>query len=205
MKIADRLTRVFFEQPTLEVAKKLLGQRLVRIGPDQARLSGIILETEAYIGRDDLACHARSGKTARNMSMWDDPGRTYVYFIYGMHWMLNIVTEIAGLPAAVLIRSILPLEGTEQMAKMRNNPPLQELVNGPAKLCQALNIDRGLDGHDLCSPESRIFIEVEGTPGPNSVTSGPRVGLSSVPEPWKSKAWRFCLDPQIQHRGIPQH
>ncbi|MCH7587478.1 MAG: DNA-3-methyladenine glycosylase [Chloroflexi bacterium] len=195
MKNAARLTRDFFEQPTLQVAINLLGQHLVRIRPGHARVAGVIVETEAYIGSEDLACHARSGKTARNMSMWGDPGRSYVYFVYGMHWMLNIVTASAGLPAAVLIRSIFPLEGIEQMARRRNNQPLEELANGPAKLCQAFDIDGALDGHDLCNPESKIFIEAAETPAPESVTSGPRVGLNSVPEPWKSKPWRFCLNP----------
>ena len=194
MKIAGRLSEGFFEQPTLLVAEKLLGQRLVRIEDDHARLSGIIIETEAYIGTDDLACHGKSGKTPRNKSIWGDPGRAYVYFIYGIHWMFNIVTESAGFPAAVLIRGILPLEGTGQMAKRRNKQSQNVLTNGPAKLCQALNIDRAMDGHEVCGPDAKIFIEVEETPDFSSVTTGPRVGLNSVPEPWKSKPWRFCLE-----------
>src|SRR6266852_3708761 len=105
-----RLARRFFARPTLQVARELLGQRLVRMS-NGVRLAGRITETEAYIGQTDLACHARFGLTPRSQVMFGPPGRAYVYFTYGMHWMLNIVTEAEGSPAAVLIRGIRADDG----------------------------------------------------------------------------------------------
>jgi DNA-3-methyladenine glycosylase len=189
----DRLPRTFFERPTLRVAKSLLGTRLVRIEKGGERTSGIIVETEAYIGRDDLACHAKAGKTARNQSMWGPPGVAYVYFTYGMHWMLNFVTEVQGYPAAVLLRGIVPDEGFSRISKRRSGRRPTELTDGPAKICQALRIDRSFDGHDLCTSRSKLFIEKIGSAPRSGVTTGPRVGLNNVPEPWKSKPWRFQL------------
>ncbi len=172
------------------VARDLLGRMLVR-KLDGIRLSGIIVETEAYQGQEDQASHARAGLTARTSIMYGPPGRAYVYFTYGMHWMLNCSTEPEGLPAAVLLRAIQPLEGLEQIASRRPGQPPQQWCNGPAKLCQALAIDQKLNGTDLCNPEGELWIET-GEPAPdNQVTTGPRVGIFSVPEPWFSKPWRF--------------
>lgn len=149
------------------------------------------METEAYVGPEDLGCHARAGRTARNASMWGPPGHAYVYFTYGMHWMLNIVTEPEGFAAAVLLRAVAPVEGVETMRKLRGLDWEGSLTDGPAKLCQAMSIDRKLDGHDLCRPSSRLFLE-PGEPFADArITTGPRVGLFSVPEPWKSIPWRF--------------
>jgi DNA-3-methyladenine glycosylase len=189
-----RLPRNFFARPTLTVARQLLGQRLVRLEPNGERLTGLIVEAEAYIGSQDLGCHAKAGRTERNAAMWGPPGHAYVYFTYGMHWMLNAVTEADGFPAAVLIRGLFPTEGLATMRQRRSRRPL---ADGPAKLCQALDIDRNLNGHDLCGPQARLFIE-ERPQVPNAfVTSSPRVGLNTVPEPWKSKPWRFLV--QHQH------
>jgi DNA-3-methyladenine glycosylase len=190
-----RLARSFFDRPTLEVARELLGQRLVRLEEGDLRTSGLIIETEAYIGTEDLGCHARVGHTTRNHSMWGPPGHTYVYFTYGMHWMLNVVTEGEGNPAAVLIRSLVPKEGLERMRERRAGRDDPELADGPAKLCQALAIDRSLDGHDLCHPSSILFVEVEDQVAEDEVLIGPRIGLNSVPEPWKSIPWRFRINP----------
>jgi DNA-3-methyladenine glycosylase len=175
----------------LAVARELLGQRLVRIEKDGSRLSGRIIETEAYIGSEDLGCHAKAGLTTRNASMWGPPGCAYVYFTYGMHWMLNFVTEEAGFPAAVLIRALLPEEGLAGMRRRRAGRPDGELARGPAKLCLALAVDRRFDGHDLCSPKATLFLEACPAVPDHAVTTGPRVGLSTVPEPWRSKPWRF--------------
>jgi DNA-3-methyladenine glycosylase len=190
MSAEMRLERSFYARPTLIVARQLLGKRLVRIEPSGDRLSGWIVEAEAYIGSEDLGCHAKSGRTARNRSMWGPAGHAYVYFTYGMHWMLNVVTEAEGFPAAVLIRALLPLEGIETMQRRRSG---KALADGPAKLCQALAIDRNLDGRDLCSSEAELFIENEPEIEEPFVTSTPRVGLNSVPEPWKSIPWRFLV------------
>ena len=197
----SRLPRAFFARPTLDVARGLLGQRLVRVERGR-RLSGRIVETEAYIGQEDLGCHARVGRTARNEVMWGAPGHAYVYFTYGMHWMLNVVTEDDGRPAAVLLRGLAPLEGLLAMRRRRGGAPEEHLTDGPAKLCQALAVDRSFNGHDLCAARPRLFIERGRTPEPVKVTVGPRVGLNSVPEPWKSKPWRFRLvaagDPSME-------
>jgi DNA-3-methyladenine glycosylase len=189
---AARLTREFFGLPTLQVARGLLGKRLVRVD-NGLRLAGYIVEAEAYIGEADLGCHAKAGRTRRTQVMYSAPGHAYVYFTYGMHWMLNFVTEPAGSPAAVLIRAIFPSEGVEQMAARRVGQPTEHWTDGPAKLCQAMGIDKQLNGSDACDPQTVLFVE-EGVLVPDSsVTTGPRVGLYSVPEPWKSVPWRFIV------------
>jgi len=185
----------------------------VKLKSDGRRLSGLIVEAEAYIGQEDKGCHASAGITARNGTMWGPPGHAYVYFTYGMHWMLNLVTEAAGRPAAVLLRALLPVDGISEMRGRRMawrqsrgiltpapwedetvrvaiNPA--QFTDGPAKICQALDIDRDWDAHDLCRPDSRLFVEKR--PTIRGVTTGPRVGLNSVVEPWKSIPWRFRVD-----------
>lgn len=188
-----RLTRRFFARSTLAVARALIGQRLVKVETGGRRLSGRIIETEAYIGVEDLGCHARAGRTRRNESMWGPAGRAYVYFTYGMHWMLNLVTEAEGFPAAVLIRALHPEEGEAWMRRRRGALPERLLTDGPAKLCQALALDGRWDGHDLCRPEARLFVERVGGVPAARISTGPRVGLERVPEPWKGRPWRFRL------------
>lgn len=189
--MSGRVQRSFFARPTLLVARELLGQRLVRLERGR-RLSGLIVETEAYIGEADLGCHARAGRTARTEVMYGPPGCAYVYFTYGRHWMLNVVTEAEGFPAAVLIRALSPVEGLATMRRRRRRP-LPELTDGPAKLCQALGIDRRFNGHDLCAPGALLFLERGPGRGRAQIAAGPRVGLNSVPEPWKSAPWNFRL------------
>jgi DNA-3-methyladenine glycosylase len=185
-----RLPRLFFACPTLTVARAVLGMRLVRVEAGK-RISGAITEAEAYIGETDLGCHAHAGRTPRTAIMYGPPGHAYVYFTYGMHWMLNFVTEAEEFPAAVLIRAIQPLEGQEIIAARRKGRPQAEWTDGPAKICQALGIDSRLNGVDLCAPQAELFVE-EGDPiSDQCVTISPRVGLNSVPEPWKSMPWRF--------------
>jgi DNA-3-methyladenine glycosylase len=186
----NRLGREFYARSTLLVARELLGMRLVKI-EGKARIAGLISETEAYVGETDQGCHARAGLTRRTQVMYGPSGHSYIYFTYGMHWMLNIVTEREGFPAAVLIRAIEPIEGLEVIANRRNGRPPNQWTDGPAKLCQALGIDAALHGVDLCVPGAELFVEI-GDPIPDeSVTIGPRVGLNNVPEPWKSIPWRF--------------
>jgi DNA-3-methyladenine glycosylase len=178
----------FYARSTLTVARELIGARLVRI-LEGVRLAGLIVETEAYIGEDDLGCHAKSGKTKRNAAMYGLPGSAYVYFTYGHHWMLNAVTEREGFPAAVLLRGIDPLEGSEVMSRRRSGRD----TLGPGKLTQALGMDGLLNGVDLCTQDSGFWIEA-GTPvASDDITTGPRVGLYTVPEPWKSMPWRFLM------------
>lgn len=193
-----RLDRAFFDRPTLVVARDLLGQRLVRLERGQ-RLAGLITETEAYVGENDLACHARAGRTPRTAVMFGPPGMAYVYFTYGMHWLLNIVTEAEGFPAAVLVRGMLPVEGEAAMRRRRAGhvngrqppTPLGRLTNGPAKVAQALGIDGGWNGHDLCGRKAQLFVERAEPPRGYAIVAGPRVGLNKTPEPWKSMAWNF--------------
>jgi DNA-3-methyladenine glycosylase len=136
--------------------------------------------------------------------MWGDPGHAYVYFTYGMHWMLNLVTERTGFPAAVLVRALIPLEGQSRILARRPGPPWSELCNGPAKLCQAYEIDQRFDGLDLCLHESSLFIEQAKTIPDSAVTLGPRVGLNKVDEPWKSIPWRFRVDPSFARTLQPE-
>jgi len=189
---SNRLLREFFNQPTLSVARQLLGMRLVRV--DQGvRLAGTIIEVEAYRGEEDQGCHAKAGRTRRTEVMYGSPGHAYVYFTYGMHWCLNFVTEAEGFPAAVLLRGIDPTEGLEIIATRRSGQPQKLWTNGPGKVCQALGINGRLNGADLCAAGAELFLE-GGEPIPDeSVTIGPRVGLNSVPEPWKSIPWRFLI------------
>jgi DNA-3-methyladenine glycosylase len=186
----------------LEVAPFLLGKMLVRkIG--NTYMGGLIKEAEAYMGEGDLGCHAKAGKTPRTGVMYGPPGRAYVYFTYGMHWMLNAVTCPENQPAAVLIRSILPQFGVDHMQKFRPFPPgktnrekASDWTDGPAKLCQALNITREQNAVDLCSPDSGLYIADVGVKiPPIAISQSPRIGLNTVPEPWKSKPWRWLVDP----------
>lgn len=195
-----RLERAFFRRDTLKVARELLGKRLVRLEQGR-RLAGIITEAEAYRGEEDQGCHAKAGLTPRIRVMYGPPGHAYVYFTYGMHWMLNFVTEAEGYPAAVLIRAILPVEGAEVIAARRGKQPRAHWTDGPAKICQALNIDKRFNGADLCAAEARLFVE-EGRPIPDeNVTTGPRVGFNNVPEPWNSIPWRFLAQLDHQQRA----
>jgi DNA-3-methyladenine glycosylase len=186
----NRLGREFFARYTVQVARELLGKRLVRLDGGE-QLAGLLVETEAYVGEEDRGCHARAGLTPRTRVMYGLPGYAYVYFTYGMHWMLNFVTEREGFPAAVLIRAIQPTEGLAVIAARRDGRPPSQWTDGPAKLCQALGIDGALHGTDLCVPVAELYVEGGESIPDEAVTIGPRVGLTNVPEPWKSIPWRF--------------
>ncbi len=129
----------FYARETELVARELLGATL-ECTVRGARCSGRIVETEAYTGEEDLACHAAAGRTARTEILYGPPGYAYVYFIYGMHWCVNAVTRRAGLPSAVLVRALEPLDGIEAMRRRRHGRRDSELTNGPGKLCEALGI-----------------------------------------------------------------
>ncbi len=188
ISVVKILPREFYNRPTLTVARDLIGARLVRV-LEGVKLSGLITETEAYISENDLACHCKAGRTARTAVMYEEPGHAYVYFTYGNHWMLNVVTERVGFPAAVLIRAIQPMEGVDIMMERRHGRD----TFGPGKLCQAMGITKLENGVDLTKKSGELWIE-EGVKVPNSlVTKGPRVGLNNTPEPWLSKPWRFLV------------
>jgi DNA-3-methyladenine glycosylase len=182
-------------QPVQQVARALLGQRLVRLVNGQ-RVAGLIVEAEAYDGESDLACHARSGKTERNRIMYAQGGLAYVYFTYGMHWMLNCVCGPADYPAAVLLRGILPTENLAFIGKQRAGIPEKSWCNGPAKLTKALCIDREQNGADLCSQKDGLFIEKGPEIPEKLVEYTPRIGIQYAGEPWVSKPWRCVVSAQ---------
>lgn len=182
----------YFASPAL-VARQLLGQLLV-VQTGDHRVSGIIIETEAYDGEQDGACHARSGKTARNAPLYGPPGLAYIYFTYGMHWLTNVVVCPENYPAGVLIRAILPKEGIAAIAERRGKQPRRLWCNGPAKLSQALALTGEQNGLAYFDPASPLRIERGITVPENVVQTGPRIGINYAPEPWLSMPWRFWVE-----------
>jgi len=170
----EALKRDFYERDTEIVAKELLGKVLVHRLPE-GDVTGRIVETEAYFGNGDPASHASRGKTPRNSIMFGPPGHAYVYFNYGMHYLFNVVTEKEGVPGAVLIRALEPLDGIDFMFKKRKVKELKLLTNGPAKLTQALGIDISHNGLDLVNGE--IFI-CDDKKAAFNIISASRIGIS---------------------------
>lgn len=195
-----RLSRAVYRIDAVTLAQKLLGTMIVRIMDDGQRLSGIIVETEAYLGVEDRACHSYGGRrTPRNEAMYGRPGTSYVYFTYGMHHCFNVVCGEVGEPVAVLIRAIEPVDGIERMIRHRGSRGLREpmaerdLCSGPARLCQALAIDRELNGVDL-TRSSRLWIEQSRRKIPDgSLSSGPRIGVDYA-GPWAALPLRFWVE-----------
>lgn len=188
----ERYSSEFYQQVAPVVAPALLGAVLVRM-IDGRRVSGKIVETEAYHTQDDLASHARSGKKPRNLPMWEMPGRAYVYFTYGMHWLFNVVCEPENHPAAVLIRALEPLEGLDLMAHHRAGRKQREWTSGPARLTQALQISGVNNRADLTSSHDSLWIESGERVSPAIIEQGARIGLGNVPEPWLSIGWRWWI------------
>lgn len=186
------LNQSFYNRPTLDVACDLLGKKLVR-HIDGVELSGIIVETEAYCGRHDSACHAYRGQTRRNAVMFGPPGHAYVYFTYGMHYLLNLVTEDEGNPCAVLIRAIEPLSGVDEMQQRRKQRN-KNLTDGPAKLCQALSIDTSLNGWDLTQGRQLWVEKYQDVPSAG-ICSTPRIGIDYAQKKDREALWRFCMKP----------
>jgi DNA-3-methyladenine glycosylase len=180
----DKLPRAFYERPTLEVAADLLGKLLVRVKNGKVT-AGKIVELEAYRSSDDAASHAYRQQTPRNALMFGEPGRAYVYFIYGMYYCVNVVTETHGVAGACLIRALEPVEGIPQMKKRRGLSHLHELANGPGKLCLAMAIDKRLNGEDLLG-ESIYILDHE---KPLTIKRSPRIGIKAATE----KPWRFFI------------
>jgi DNA-3-methyladenine glycosylase len=156
MKPLVPLPRKFYEPSAKVVAPKLLGHWLIRETPS-GHCGGPIVEVEAYL-KGDPAAHSYVGLTKRNLVMWGPPGHSYVYFIYGNHFCVNAVCRPAGAAEAILIRAVEPVVGLELMQSRRVVPNAQLLTNGPGKLCVAMDIDRSLDGADLCDASSPLFI-----------------------------------------------
>jgi DNA-3-methyladenine glycosylase len=152
----------------------------------------MIVEAEAYDGESDTACHASRGRTGRNEVMYGPPGHAYVYFTYGMHWMLNAVTGPGGEPAAVLIRAVEPVEGIEKIRAIRGRPD-RELTSGPARTCAALKIDRKLNRTDLVRG-SRLVIERFRSFPDSAVSRGRRIGIDYAARKDRNAPWRFWLE-----------
>jgi DNA-3-methyladenine glycosylase len=194
------LPRSFYARPTLEVARDLLGAVLVR-HLDGHLLAGRIVEAEAYVGEEDPACHASHGLTPRTEVMYGPPGYSYVYFTYGMHYMLNVVTEPKGFPAAVLIRGVEPLAGIEQMRRKRSCSSDLLLTNGPARICSAFEIDLRLNCSDLTRPPLLIAEPSERERDQTqTIQWTPRIGIRKG----RSRHWRCFLqgNPYVS-RGRP--
>ena len=188
-----KLKRDFYTRTdTLLVARELLGKRLVVPAPTGERVSGRIVETEAYLGAEDRAAHSYGGRrTARTETMFAIGGTVYVFFVYGMHHQFNVVTGPEGQPHAVLIRAVEPEEGIESMRERRPARTDRELTSGPGKLCRALAIDLTHDGEDLRG--RRIWLEDAGARlAPEDIAAGPRIGVAYAGED-AHRPWRFWV------------
>jgi DNA-3-methyladenine glycosylase len=193
------LSREFYDRPTLDVARDLVGKVLVhrRRG---VRTSGVIVEVEAYIGESDPACHAAPGRTRRNEPLYGPPGFAYVYLNYGIHALVNAVTESSGSAAAVLIRALEPLDGIPTMRRRRARPMKgrrgrpavaiedHDLCRGPGNLTMAMGITLRENELDLCG--SRLFVEDQDARGTARIVWGPRIGIRVGTE----RPWRACLE-----------
>jgi len=206
---AVKLPRSFYDRPTLDVARDLIGKVLVhdRRG---VRTSGVIVEVEAYVGESDPACHAAPGPTPRNAPLYGPPGCAYVYLNYGIHCLVNFVTEAEGSPAAVLIRALHPREGTAVMRRRRARPmtgrpirsarqlPDHELCRGPGNLTMAMGITLAENRCDLLG--ERLFVEDDGVPAGRLIW-GPRIGIAvGIDRPWRVYA-AGCLAVSGPRRG----
>lgn len=200
------MARSFLSRPADEVARALLGCRLCRRLDDGTVLSGMIVETEAYLGPEDQAAHSFGGRrTERTEPMFMRPGTSYVYFTYGMHYCMNVSAAAENVPHAVLLRAIEPLEGIERMLEFRSASRgklvrLQDLCNGPAKLCQAMSIDRGLNRVDLCSSDV-LWLERGKKVSDLEVGQTPRIGIANAGT-WADRPLRWVVreSPWISRR-----
>ena len=196
-----RPPRSFFRRDPAWVARELLGHRLVS-GVGGTRTAGIIVETEAYLGITDKAAHTYGGRrTRRNRTMWGAAGHAYVYFVYGMHHCINVVAGETGDPVAVLIRALEPDAGIDTMFERgRRARRATDLCSGPAKLCQALGIDLGLDGEDLTSSNLLSIASPSRRPPRATIVAAPRVGIAYAEE-WQNEPLRFFVagNPHVSH------
>ncbi len=192
-RMFDALPPQFYEDETLAIARRLLGQRLVRrIGDDL--LVGAIVETEAYGGSNDSTSHAFRGPTPRAAGMFGPVGRAYVYLIYGMYSCLNIVAHEPGGVGAVLIRALVPEHGLERMYEHRGTRVPRLIASGPGRLCMALRIDRSHNGVDLCDASGPLYVAPGTVVQDAAVVAGPRVGVKGRPND-VVLPWRLHVDP----------
>ena len=186
-----KLPREFYTRSNVvTVARELLGKLLVVPAPNGKRVSGTIVEVEAYRGPQDRAAHSYGGRrTKRTETMYGIGGTAYVFFVYGMYYQFNVVTNAADFPHAVLIRAVEPVEGIE-LRKRRRGQSDHNLSNGPGKLCIAMGIDRKLDAADLLA--DRVWLEESENIPRSRIMSGPRIGIDYAEE-WIDKPWRFWI------------
>lgn len=185
----------FYQRDTQKIARELIGKRICHF-KDGALVSGVIVETEAYLGVNDPACHTYQGRrTKRVESMYLPGGHAYTYFIYGIHFCFNVVTQNTKKPEAVLIRALLPSDGIELMFKRRKTKSEKQLCSGPGKLCQALAINHSSNGLSLAGPELWIEKAVAYSKIKKRIQCGPRIGVDYAGE---AKNWplRFFIDPE---------
>lgn len=189
--MGKKLTRSFYlREDTISVAKELLG-KLIVVPANGRRVSGMIVETEAYLGVTDRAAHSYGGRrTARNEITYWRGGHAYVFFVYGMYYQLNIVTGPAEHPHVALVRAVEPVEGIEIMRKRRGEMKDRNLTSGPGKLCIALAIDRSLNGEDLRGKQ--IWLEDHGSYAADEIASGKRIGIDYAGDD-AEKPWRFWV------------
>lgn len=188
-----KLPREFYtRRNALLIARQLLGCTLVVPAEDGARVSGMIVETEAYMGPEDKAAHSYGNRrTPRTETMFAPGGRAYVYFIYGMYYQFNVVTNSEDVPHAILLRALEPLEGIKLMRERRPVKRERDLTSGPGKLCQALGLDRSFNNEDLLG--SRVWIEAADRKiAPRRMMSGVRIGIDYAAE-YREKPWRFWI------------
>ena len=201
------LPREFYRRDPRVVAPELLNKLLVRRRDDPAAgpedRVGRIVEVEAYCGGIDPGSHAYRGMTPRNRTMFGPPGGLYVYFTYGMHWCANAVCGDEGEGLAVLLRALAPVDGLDAMRAVRPRARRdRDLCNGPAKLCQALGLDRAFDGSDLVTGDRGVVVCDDGTPPPAAPVQTTRVGLSAGAEhPWR---WYVPGDPNVSRPARQQ-
>ncbi len=196
------LPREFLNRPAPEVAPGLLGCVLEHESPE-GLVAVTLTEVEAYNGEGDAASHAARGRTARNAVMYGPSGHAYVYFTYGMHFCVNVVCMTPGTASAVLLRAGAVIAG-EDLARRRRpvKGPARDLARGPARLCQALGIDRGFNGADVCDPASPLRLRNRmGSVPENAIRTGPRVGVSAA----ATVPWRFWLDGEPSVSGYRPH
>lgn len=196
LRPSQKLPRLFYAgADPLLIARNLLGCRLVVPTSEGARVSGIIVETEAYHGPEDKAAHSYGNRrTKRNEVMYGPPGRAYVFFIYGMHYHFNVVTNQKDIPHAILIRALEPGEGIDIMRARRQLKQDRQLTSGPGKLCAALGIDRSYNMADLRG--DLVWIETGRKIHPDEIRAGPRIGIDYAEE-FKEMPWRFWLRDSI--------
>lgn len=210
---STRPPRSFFAVDAATLAPRLLGCALVRILPDGTRLSGLIVEAEAYLGPQDRASHAVGGRrTSRNEAMFAQPGTSYVYLTYGMHWMVNVAALREGHPAAVLIRAVQPLDGLEVMRRLRREGSTaaritdRDLCRGPGRVCQAMAITREQNALDLTT-DSTLFILTPSASGEHTrdlrITRTPRIGVEPSGPVWSKRLLRYLLTNSPFASGTP--